>query len=140
MWLRPWHGVVGIALIAAFFSIVGIVAYQLYGTGIHFQVPDYLLPSGWATTTGQVSASDPLAQYRGTLFECEGEKALKAEFLDGKVNLAFSDGRQLTLPQVVSASGARYANTDESFVFWNKGITAFIEENGTQTFTSCLQI
>lgn len=139
MWLKPWHGVVGIALIAAFFSIVGLVAYQLYGSGIHFEVPDYLLPAGWATTTEQTSPSDPLADYTGTLFECNGEKALKAEFPDGSVRLALSDGRQVSLPQMVSADGARYANADESFVFWNKGITAFVEENGVQTYASCLQ-
>jgi membrane-bound inhibitor of C-type lysozyme len=30
----------------------------------------------------------------------------------------------------MSGSGARYANADESFVFWNKGDTAFITEGG----------
>ena len=29
---------------------------------------------------------------------------------------------------MMSGSGARYANKDESFVFWNKGNTAFITE------------
>jgi len=148
MWLTPWHAMFGIVFIAAFFTIVGLIAYQLYGPGIHFAVPDYLLPAGWATTSETVA--DPLAEYAGVRFECDGEKALKAEFLDGSVRLALSDGRQLSLPQTVSASGAparagephaggRYANTDGSFVFWNKGITAFIEESGTQTYESCLQ-
>ena len=40
--------------------------------------------------------------------------------------------------QTVSASGARYANADQSFVFWNKGQTAFIEENGKQTYSGCV--
>jgi len=28
----------------------------------------------------------------------------------------------------MSASGARYANKDETFVFWNEGDTAFVTE------------
>ncbi|MEI7480174.1 MAG: DUF333 domain-containing protein [bacterium] len=43
----------------------------------------------------------------------------------------------MTLPQVISASGARYANTDESFVFWNKGDTAFVNEGDKQTYVDC---
>lgn len=144
-----WQGVIAVMLITAFFSIAGVIAYQLYGPGISFEVPDYLLPAGWATTTEGTAPADPLAGYAGTLFECEGDRALKAEFIEGSVRLALSDGRQLSLPQTVSASlpaeasaqasGSRYANTDGSFVFWNKGITAFIEESGTQTYESCLQ-
>ncbi len=43
----------------------------------------------------------------------------------------------MSLPQVLSGSGARYANFDESFVFWNKGDTAFITEGGKTTFKDC---
>ena len=42
-----------------------------------------------------------------------------------------------SLPQARSASGARYANADQSFVFWNKGETAFIEENGQPSYSGC---
>ena len=44
----------------------------------------------------------------------------------------------MLLLQAISASGARYANTDESFVFWTKGNTAFIEENHKTTFKDCI--
>ena len=44
----------------------------------------------------------------------------------------------MTLPQAISASGARYANSDESFVFWNKGDTAFIQEGENYTYENCL--
>jgi len=54
------------------------------------------------------------------------------------VFIELSDGRSLTVPQTLSASGIRYANADESFIFWSKGITAFTEENGQQTYTNCL--
>ncbi|MFO1415464.1 MAG: DUF333 domain-containing protein [Burkholderiales bacterium] len=73
-------------------------------------------------------------------FACEGGKTIAATFRNGtpaSVQLALSDGRKLDLPQAMSASGARYANADESVVFWNKGNTAFLEENGKTTFGGC---
>ena len=56
------------------------------------------------------------------------------------MDLKLSDGRSLSLPQVLSGSGARYANKDESFVFWNKGDTAFITEgaSGEETYSDCV--
>ena len=43
------------------------------------------------------------------------------------------------MPQAMSASGARYANKDETFVFWNKGDTAFVTEgkDGKDTYSGC---
>jgi hypothetical protein len=55
----------------------------------------------------------------------------------GSVALTLSDGRSMTLPQTVSADGGRYANADESIVFWNRGDTAFITENNVQTYANC---
>lgn len=74
------------------------------------------------------------------VFACPDNKAIYAEFVnkDDKVNLILSDGRSLTLPRAISASGARYANSDESFVFWNKGNGAFIDENGIITYQDCV--
>lgn len=74
-------------------------------------------------------------------YACTGGKTVSAAFVNGtssRVKLALSDGRTLTVPQAVSASGARYANADESFVFWNKGNTAFIQENGKMTYGDCV--
>ena len=77
------------------------------------------------------------------LFVCKDSKTIDATFINtdsrdtNTVNLTLSDRRQLSLNQTISASGARYANINESFVFWNKGNTAFIEEEGVQTFSDC---
>jgi membrane-bound inhibitor of C-type lysozyme len=61
---------------------------------------------------------------------------------NGSVALVLSDGRIMTLPQTISGSGIRYANADESLVFWSKGNTAFITEgtggNAPQTFANCI--
>ena len=68
-------------------------------------------------------------------FKCQGGKSIYAN----SVSLKLSDGRSLTVPQAMSASGARYANKDETFVFWNKGDTAFVTEgkDGKETYSGC---
>ena len=74
------------------------------------------------------------------IFNCDGAKTVTAVFYPGDdkyVDLVLSDQRKLSVPRAMSASGARYANADESFVFWNKGDTAFITESGTTTFSGC---
>jgi membrane-bound inhibitor of C-type lysozyme len=75
--------------------------------------------------TEQALAEDPTAEAQ---FACHGGKTIAATFYPDSVALKLSDGRTLKVPQAMSGSGARYANADESFVFWNKGDTAFITE------------
>lgn len=70
-------------------------------------------------------------------FICKNNKSIEAVFFHGKVQLVLSDGRSMSLPQGISASGARYTNADESFVFWNKGDTAFVQEKDLITFVDC---
>jgi membrane-bound inhibitor of C-type lysozyme len=73
-------------------------------------------------------------------FSCAGGKTIDAAFFNAApshVDLVLSDGRRLTLPQAMSGSGARYASADERVVFWNKGDTAFIDEQGRQTYADC---
>ncbi len=71
-------------------------------------------------------------------FACDNNKTINAFFFNEKVELTLSDKRNLLLLQGISASGARYTNTDQSIVFWNKGDTAFMEENGKNTYENCL--
>jgi len=72
-------------------------------------------------------------------FKCQGGKSIGATFYANSVDLKLSDGRSLKVPQAMSASGARYANKDETFVFWNKGDTAFVTEgkDGKETYSGC---
>ena len=72
-------------------------------------------------------------------FKCQGGKSIEATFYASSVSLTLSDGRSLTVPQAMSGSGARYANKDETFVFWNKGDTAFVTEgdDGKDTYSGC---
>jgi len=78
---------------------------------------------------------------------CESNKTIKAAFYkgeskpvrlgempipSGRVKLVLSDGRTFDLVQTLSADGGRYANKDESFVFWSKGNGVIILENNEE--------
>jgi membrane-bound inhibitor of C-type lysozyme len=88
-------------------------------------------------STQTTSLGTPIATVN---YLCDQGKTITATYYEDSVNLKLTDGSAMTLPHAVSASGARYANTDESFVFWNKGNTAFVQEKGKQTYTGCIEV
>jgi len=102
-----------------------------------------LLPIALAAGAGACGSARESTPGISAAFACENDRRVQAVFTGGarpSVQLTLSDGRRLLLPQAPSASGARYANGDESFVFWNKGRTAFIEEGGQRTYAGCTQL
>ena len=88
--------------------------------------------------TGQVDSPAP-SLIADASFSCDDNKTIQADFYPNQVMLRLSDGRNLTVPQAISADGARYANSDESFVFWNKGNTAFVQEGQATSYSDCVQ-
>lgn len=82
----------------------------------------------------QIENNTPISS---VVFNCEDNKSVQAVFFKHKVELVLSDQRKMSLPQTISASGVRYANKNESFVFWNKGDTAFINEGSITTYSNC---
>ncbi len=78
------------------------------------------------------------------LYECESGKRIVARYYalsDGSlrfVKLRMPDDGEYTLPNVVSASGARYTD-DRELVWWIKGDSAFVEtrdQNGEWRITT----
>jgi len=87
----------------------------------------------------------PNLNEKTVVFTCDAGKTVSATFdlsTAGGVALTLSDGRVMSVPHAISADGARYANADESFVFWNVGNTAFITEGvgstATTTYAGCI--
>ncbi len=69
------------------------------------------------------------------------EKAGEQPIPTGSVDVSLSDGRSITLAQTISASGVRFANPDESFVFWNKGNGALVLENNEEkSYIGCIEV
>lgn len=68
-------------------------------------------------------------------YTCSGGGKLTADFSPpdankGEVKLTFSTGRELTLPQALSADGGRYADAD--IEFWIKGRSATLTMKGVK--------
>jgi len=92
----------------------------------------------WLGTKRDMHSSEPTVEFPVDVsYACSDEKSLIAVYEEDRVSLKLSDGRDVMLPQTIAASGIRYANEDESFVFWSKGNDAFVEENGTTTYAQC---
>ena len=90
-------------------------------------------------------------------FVCDAGKTISASFYDQKnlkiiapgarpeptgwVELMFGDQSTTSLTQTISADGGRYANADETFVFWNKGRGALVLENSSEkNYTHCIEV
>ncbi|TSC68430.1 MAG: Protein of unknown function DUF2091, periplasmic [Parcubacteria group bacterium Gr01-1014_56] len=107
----------------------------------------FVLLAGWwvygnKITTTPAPADDTVGSIGRAAFACNLGKSVGTVFYNGSVALTLSDGRTQTLPQVEAASGIRYANADQSLIFWGKGNTAFITEGAeqTQTYTGCIVV
>lgn len=64
-------------------------------------------------------------------YRCDSGKRTVASYYSGGVQLEYG-GETYTLPQVVAASGARYA--DEAFEWWTKGPAASVGNPATSVF------
>jgi membrane-bound inhibitor of C-type lysozyme len=87
----------------------------------------------------QAAAEDVIASVK---YACADDKTIDATYYADKVDIVLSDGRTMTLPQTMSGSGIRYADADESFVFWSKGNTAFATEGNDDqpTYADCTEV
>lgn len=106
----------------------------------------------WAITHVSKSARTLTAS---VVYMCDGGKTISAAYYEGKVmdeaapgemphptgtvDVAIGETATTTLRQTVSASGVRYANSDESLVFWNKGDEALVMRNNAMdlAYTNC---
>lgn len=113
----------------------------------------YLNKGGEESLSPSSTSSAPslVAQVK---YICKDDKTIEAAFYEGEtisvepgeppvpsglVKINLSDGRNLELPQTISASGVRYANSDESFVFWSKGNGALVlEDNVEKSYIGCV--
>ncbi len=109
--------------------------------------PPLLLAACQSGTPLKVPPPDaPISTVR---YQCQQGKTMIADYFDGptrtasdgrpipggRVVVQLGDGRKFSLPQTLSGSGIRYADSSESVVFWSKGDTAFVEEGPSKTVT-----
>lgn len=93
--------------------------------------------------TSQTSGTPTPPPFTRVNYKCADDKSIEATFYnedDPKtVSLVTSDGESTSLDQVGSASGAKYASNDDSYVFWSSGNEAYIEQNGQKTYANCIE-
>lgn len=126
------------------FSLL-ILVIVLVGIWLYFKKTNNLSTEGISTELSSVN------------YSCSSGKTIRAAFYDGEtksaaaageppipggsVKIKLSDGRIMTLLQTISASGIRYANKDESFVFWSKGNSALVLEDGVEkNYIGCIAV
>lgn len=129
--------------------IGGIILVVLYLTGVTIY-KSVLTKESQSSQEDQQLNPTPINE---VTYSCDNGKDILASFFKGEpakeisagqppspsgsVTLILSDGRKLALKQTISGSGTRYANNDESIVFWGEGDTAFLTENNAQTYSGC---
>ena len=95
-----------------------------------------------------VTKAPTIKLLNSVVYICDQGKIINAEYYEsdlktavapgippiptGGVKISLSDNRKMILPQTISADGGRYANKDESFVFWSKGDGVMILENNQE--------
>lgn len=72
-------------------------------------------------------------------YTCAEGKILTASFAYGIARVALQDERVFTLEQVSvdHESGTKFANDGDQIVFWVRDGSAFLQEDGTTTYSGC---
>ena len=117
-------------------TYVSLIIIVLAGIALYFMVR----PS-------PVTTPASTAPINSMTYVCNLDKKINAEFYagtpvaqtegqppvpTGSVKLTFENGNTMTLNQTISADGGRYANSDESFIFWSKGNGAMVLQNNEE--------
>lgn len=71
-------------------------------------------------------------------FKCDDGTSFTGQFFREEAIFNLPGQGEITLPQVVSASGAKY--TDDNITVWTKGQEAFVEVDNQITLKNCLQV
>ncbi len=97
-----------------------------------------VLLGGLSSPHGSVRADEPKLQTGSRVsYLCSGGKRLEATYYQLRdrslafVRLRLPEGRELTLPQIASASGARFS-AEQDFTWWIKGTSGFLQRRDAQ--------
>ncbi|MDR3547668.1 MAG: MliC family protein [Candidatus Pacebacteria bacterium] len=127
-------------------AIVLFVDVFVMGIWLGMEIDQTRFMSAREMTQAQQTSAKPVTQQApagsvisSVSYSCDAGKKAQAIYTQNTVNLNLSDGRSMNLLQSISADGGRYTNSDESFVFWSKGSSAFITEGSKTTFNNCTE-
>jgi membrane-bound inhibitor of C-type lysozyme len=115
----------------AVFYIVIVILLVIVGYSVIHKTPVATAPVIPVNTT---TPAVPVVS--STTYSCDTGSTIAASFTANSAILNLSDGRDLTLPQIVSADGAQYQQGNILFV--TKGDQGFLQENGNTTYSNCI--
>ncbi len=116
----------------------------------------YMEPKEETAPVSDVATPVPTATVH-YMYMCDLQKTIDASFYEGTssekvvtgempkpsgwAEVSLSGASSIHLPQTISADGGRYANADESLVFWSKGRGAMVLEGGKEkNYTHCIEV
>jgi len=124
-------------------TVFVLTAHKTSTAPTAYVAPDVFVPAG-----AEAPPKAPGILVNAVGYTCSKARSIMATYFDnpssstpasgeppiptGSVVLSFNNRDTMTLTQTLSADGARYANSDESFVFWSKGDGAMILQDGQQ--------
>ncbi len=104
---------------------------------------------GWFLNERTKKAAEDFGNRTTLVYSCNAGKAITALFdetpeMSATVQIRLSDSRTLELARTSTGgapAGDRFANHDESFVFWKEGNGALVLENNTQkSYIGCILV
>ena len=111
---------------------------------IQFIVPSRIILAAWAiipvfAMTAIAQSPTPTPKIITTaVYQCDDAKGFSAKYFDNATVQATFGSKGIVLPQIESASGARYG--DGSVTLFTKGDTAMVDVGATPLFTNCIAV
>ena len=105
----------------------GSIVYWIKGISAFIQVDGEIVLRGRGKDSETIHYDGEPVVYRA-----EGGKSFRVHYADDTEHVLLILNREPPYPLVrtISGSGTRYANEDESIVYWSKGRSAFIQVDG----------
>ncbi len=132
-----WNKVTWYSWIAAVVVFGGVFLTGIF-VGMRMQAAETVIYANMDNSAKSKSLTETIT------YACDGGKQIQAAYTDVKVHITTTEGKDLVLPQTRSADGGRYANSNESIIFWTKGNGAFMTEGlgnkAVTTYANCTQI
>lgn len=100
----------------------------------------FVINNHYKTNTPSSENTDVVIHDTFAYFCSEDNSVITTIFGDNETLKLVMGDISYTLSQTMSASGARYANFDESVVFWNKGVEGTVEINGETLYQNCILV
>ncbi len=137
-----WNKVTWYSWVAAVIVFGGAFATGMY---VGMNIEDIKMDSRQSVSAIHETGTSERSDASTTVtYACDGGKQIQAMYSDKSVHVRTNDGKDLVLPQTLSADGGRYANSNESFIFWSKGDGASVMQTmsgvSTTTYANCIQI